>query len=365
MVKQNEGYLMKIFEHSLYQKDVWTVMSLGVPWNKLKGSSILISGASGLLGSFLVDVIMGKNQQESLNCRVIAMGRSKAKALERFGQYINDSKFRFVPCDVNFPIFLDGTENIDYVIHLASNTHPKAYALDPIGTITTNVLGVKNMLDFCEAHHVRRFAFASSNEIYGENRGDVEKFNEEYCGYINCNTLRAGYPESKRCGEALCQAYIVQKGLDIVIPRFTRSYGPTLQKTDTKALSQFLQKAVAGENIILKSQGTQYYSYTYMADAISGLLMVLLCGKSGEAYNIADSQSDIRLKDLAGIVAKSVGREVVFEVPDEVESMGYSKATKARLDSKKLQLLGWRSMYSIENGVWRTIKILRDCFFPL
>ena len=134
------------------------------------------------------------------------------------------------------------------------------------------------MLEFAYAHHVVRCAFTSSNEIYGENRGDVEKFGEEYCGYIDCNTMRAGYPESKRCGEALCQAYIKQKGMDIVIPRLTRSYGPTMLMSDTKAISQFIRKAIAGEDIVLKSEGTQYYSYTYMADAVCGLLYVLLLG---------------------------------------------------------------------------------------
>ena len=132
-------------------------------------------------------------------------------------------------------------DTVDYILHLASNTHPMQYSTDPIGTVTTNIIGVQNMLDFAVDHNATRFAFASSNEIYGENRGDVEFFNEDYCGYINSNTMRAGYPESKRCGEALCQAYKAQKGLDIVVPRLTRSYGPTMLMSDTKAVSQFIR----------------------------------------------------------------------------------------------------------------------------
>jgi nucleoside-diphosphate-sugar epimerase len=146
--------------------------------------------------------------------------------------------------------------------------------------------------------------------------------------------------------------------MDIVIPRLTRSYGPTMLMSDTKAISQFIRKAIAGEDIVLKSEGTQYYSYTYMADAVCGLLYVLLLGEKGEAYNIADDASDIMLKDLARIIANTVGRKVVFEIPDAVESSGYSKATKARLDSTKLQSIGWTALFNIEEGIERTIKIL-------
>lgn len=225
----------------------------------------------------------------------------------------------------------------------------------------TNIYGLKNMLDFSEAHHSKRFAFASSNEIYGENRGDTEVFDEKYCGYIDCNTMRAGYPESKRCGEFLCQAYISQKHMDIVIPQFTRSYGPTLLKSDSKAMSQFLRKAVNGEDIVLKSEGSQYYSYTYMADAISGFLTVFLIGAKGAAYNIADERSDIHLKDLAALIAGAVNRKVIFDIPSQIESAGFSKATKARLDSKKLQSLGWKAQYDIKDSITKTIRILREC----
>lgn len=350
---------MKIYENPLYQEDVRNVADLELPWEKLQDSSVLISGASGLLGSFLLDVLMHKNVQNELNCSIYALGRHVNKLKERFGEWFASSFFHFVKYDINDPFESDQIAKIGYVLHLASNTHPVAYATDPIGTITTNIIGLKNMLDFAVAHHAKRFAFASSNEIYGENRGDVEKFDESYCGYIDCNTLRAGYPESKRCGEALCQAYMRQKGLDIVIPRFTRSYGPTMLLTDTKAISQFIRKAIAGEDIVLKSAGTQYYSYTYMADAISGLLTILLKGKSGEAYNIADEASDIRLKDLAALIAGIGQKKVVFEIPDAVESAGYSKATKARLESSKLQKLGWKARYDINNGMKKTIEVLK------
>lgn len=348
---------MKIYENTEYMEDVAYVASLSLPWHKLYDSSILISGATGLIGSFLVDVLMEKKKC-GMDCSVYALGRNEENARKRFDYCWN--KLNFIPYDINNPFVRNDIGSVDYILHLASNTHPVAYANDPIGTITTNIIGTRNMLEFAISHNAQRCLFASSNEIYGENRGDVELFDEQYCGYIDSNTMRAGYPESKRCGEALCQAYIKQRKMDIVIPRFTRSYGPTLLETDTKAISQFIHKGVAREDIILKSTGTQYYSYTYVADAVSGMLTVLLQGEKGEAYNISDVRSDITLRDLAEIVAKTAGKQVIFDLPDEVEAAGYSKATKARLDGRKLKKLGWRAKYDIQSGVERTISILQE-----
>ena len=305
-------------------------------------------------------MILEKNATDDLNCTVYALSRNVEKAKVRFIKYMQDERLVFVPYDVRFPFVRDDIGMVEYVLHLASNTHPLQYSTDPIGTITTNIVGVQNMLDFSVEHHAARFAFASSNEIYGENRGDVEFFEENYCGYIDSNTMRAGYPESKRCGEALCQAYKAQKGLDVVIPRLTRSYGPTMLQSDTKAISQFIKKGIAGEDIVLKSLGMQHYSYQYMADSVSGVLTILLCGKNGEAYNIAEEHSDILLKDLAAMIAKINGKRVVFEIPDAVEAAGYSTATKARLAGHKLQKLGWYPRYDIESGIKRTIRILKE-----
>lgn len=352
---------MKPFECPEYLTDIDRIIALPLPWEKLSGRTMLISGASGLMGSCLVDVIMRRNALYGLNCRILALGKNAQRAGSRLGHYWGNPLFLFVQQDVNTPFSID--EKADFVVHLASNTHPVAYATDPVSTIMTNVVGLKNMLDYAVGCSKDcRFAFASSNEIYGQNRGDVEFFDEEYCGYIDSNTLRAGYPESKRCGEALCQAYAKQYGLDILVPRFTRSFGPTLLPTDTKALSQFLHNAVNGEDIVLKSDGSQYYSYTYVCDAVSGLLYILLYGNSGEAYNIADASLDITLRSLAETIADICGVKVVFDIPDAVEAAGFSRVTKARLSCSKLRSLGWRPLWNIQEGLSHTISALKQGF---
>ena len=350
---------MNLYKSELYLDDIDYVKNLNLPWEKLQGKKVLLSGATGLIGSFLVDVLMSKNA-DGFNCTIYGLSRTSKKFSERFEKWNISDQLRYVPYDINKPFLREDIETVDYVFHLASNTHPILYSTDPIGTITTNVIGTQNMLDFALHHNTSRFIFASSNEIYGENRGDVEFFDENYCGYINSNTLRAGYPESKRCGEALCQAYKAQKGIDIVIPRLTRSYGPTMLMNDTKAISQFIRKGIMGEDIVLKSAGTQFYSYTYVADAVSGLLYVSLKGESGDAYNIADERSDIMLKDLAEIIAEYSGKKVIFEAPNLIEQTGYSTATKARLDGSKVKKLGWKAKYDIKGGLRRTINVLKQ-----
>ncbi|MBR2772959.1 MAG: NAD-dependent epimerase/dehydratase family protein [Kiritimatiellae bacterium] len=351
--------MKRLLEISEYVEDVKRVASFDLPWEKLRDKTILITGGTGLIGSFLVDVLNAAR----LDCKVLLFGRSEERAKTRFAEYWDKGWIHFVKWDSSegFERFdeFEEFEKFDYMLHLASNTHPVAYATDPIGTITTNVIALNNLLALAAEKCATRFLFASSNEIYGENRGDVELFDEKYCGYIDCNTLRAGYPESKRCGEALCQAYIRQKNLDCVIARLTRTYGPTILSTDTKAISQFFNNALKDEDIVLKSEGKQYYSYQYVVDSVSGLMTVLLKGDCGAAYNIADESSDITLRDLAALIAKQAGRKVVFDLPDAVEAAGFSKATKARLDGARLRALGWLPSYDIKSGVMRNYCVLK------
>lgn len=348
---------MNILDINEYQETIKEYSNYNVDWNKLKNKSILISGATGMIGKCLIDILMYKNEVDNLNCSVIALGRNKNKAEDRLGNYFNNSNFIFIETDINKEIQVD--DNVDYILHAASSTHPLQYSEDPIGTITANVIGTYNLLELASLKNVERFIFASSVEIYGENRKDIEKFDEKYLGYIDCNTVRAGYPESKRTGETLCQAFIKQKNLDIVIARLSRVFGPTMLMNDSKASSQFIKNSINEEDIVLKSEGLQNYSYSYVFDAVIGLMICLTKGKCGEAYNISDEKFDITLKDFAKICAEFSDKKVIFDLPNETEKAGFSTATKALLDSTKINELGYNVEKDFNTRIKETIHILR------
>ncbi len=359
MVKIDRRTSMYITENRQYQEEIQTQASIPLPWERLKDRSILISGATGMIGSYLIDLLMYKNKSHGLNCRVYAISRREENARARFAPYWDREDFQYFSRDINQTLTLPSLQ-ADYVIHGASNTHPVAYATDPIGTILTNITGTAHLLDLASLIGCRRFVFLSSVEIYGENNTPGLRFREGDCGYIDCNTMRAGYPESKRAGESLCQAYIHQKNMDAVIPRLSRVYGPTMLSSDSKALAQFLKKGAAREDIVLKSKGDQYYSYIYVGDAVSAILWTMLLGENGQAYNIADPTSDITLKDLAALIAGYAGTKVIYEIPDSVENAGYSKATRAVLDGTRSRDLGWRPAHTIQSGIKRTLSMLHS-----
>ena len=344
----------KIYENDLI-KTIKNIKNI----NSIKDKVFFITGANGLIGKFIIDMLMYLNKEKNFNIKIIASARNKEKLESRFKAYLNNNLFSVWIQDINEKI--NCSFKIDYIINCASNTHPLQYANDPIGTILTNIIGTSNIFNFGIEKKASKIIILSSVEIYGENVNNIDRFKEEDMGYINSNTLRAGYNESKRASETLAQAYIEKYDLDISILRLPRIYGPTVKKDDSKALSQFVNNALNGEDIVLKSKGEQYFSYLYVADAVSGIFTVLINGKKCDVYYLGNIKSDIRLKDLALLIANVANTKVIFDLPSETEKKGFSKATIARLNYDKIKKeLDWNPQYSIEEGIKNTINILKD-----
>lgn len=335
-------------QHPLYKEDLDRILSLdGI--DSLKGKRILITGATGLIGVHLIDFLMRLGQVS-----VIAVGRNASKAQARLGEYFEHPDFEFVEQDVMTP-FANNLK-VDVIIPLASNTHPLAYSQFPVETILINVKGVENALDLARKNGAI-VLYPSTVEIYGNSFGQ-DSFAESDTGKLNLSTARSCYTESKRVSEAMCQSYLSEYGVVSKIVRLPRVFGPTMLASDSKASSQFIKKAIFGEDIVLKSKGEQFFSYIYVSDAVAALLYVLIHGQSGQAYNVSSANCNFRLKDFARICAEYCGKSVVFELPSSVETKGFSVADRAILDSSKLNRLGFAARYGIRDAIERTIALL-------
>lgn len=337
-------------KHPLYQEDLQNILSVkGL--ERLEGKNILITGATGLIGVQMIDALM---MHENIN--IYAVGRNKKKAAERLGEYFDKPNFTFIEQDVCNAF--DDSLKVNYIIPCASNTHPLAYSQYPVETMMINIKGAEHALNLA-ARCKATVLYPSTVEVYGNAQGN-DVFTEDYTGKLNLSTSRSCYTESKRSAEALCQSYIAEKGVDVKIARLSRIFGPSMLESDSKASSQFIKKAVSGEDIILKSAGNQFFSYTYVADAVAAILHVMINGESGQAYNISNEQCNVHLKDFACICAEYNGKSVIFDLPSESEAKGYSIATQAILDNTKLKETGYTPSYNFKNAVERTIKIIRN-----
>ena len=315
------------------------------------GGRVLVTGSTGLIGSCIVDVLLAANDSFGKHFEIYANGRNAEKLKERFG---TDEALHFVVQDVIEPFTI---ENLDYIIHAASNADPRSYALYPVETITTNILGAKNVLDYCKGKHTRAL-LTSTFEVYG--KLDQDEYDEDQYGTIDLNMIRSCYPESKRNAEMMFKSYADEYGVDCVIARLSSIYGPTMKADDSKAHAQFIRKALAGEDVVLKSKGTQIRTYCYVMDAVSGLLTVLFKGKTGEAYNVANENSIASIAEVAHAIADYAGTKVVFDLPDDVENKGFSKPQNCILKTDKIKKLGWNGKYDLITGINETMSILGE-----
>lgn len=333
-----------------YKDDIQNVAKLSLPWERLSGCNILITGATGLIGSCLVEALMSRPE---MDYHVYASGRNEERAKDRFKEFAHNPHFHFFRYDVMKP--LEGDTNFQFIIHAASNASPNFFATKPVEVIKANIDGVANLMDYGLHHDLKRFLFVSSGEVYGE--GDGRVFTEDYSGYVNPTSPRSCYPSSKRAAETLCVSYGAEYGIDTVIARPCHTYGPHFTESDNRVYAQFIRNVLNGDDIVMKSTGAQFRSWCYVVDCVSALLYILLKGENGQAYNIADESSNISIRELAEMIAEIGGKKVEIDLASDAEKAGFNVVTKSVFDTAKLSSLGWGINGTMKDKMMHTIQI--------
>lgn len=312
----------------------------------LNNKKILISGGTGLIGSYLIDLLL---LNKELNFEIVCLTTNSKIAKERFS-LLSDTRIRFVEQNLSESFFMP--DSFDYVLHMASFSDPKNYAQFPVETMLTNINGTKSMLDIAKNSHAK-FLFTSSVEVYGTSE---EEMIESNYGKVNPLDVRSCYNESKRASETLCISYNKEYLVDYINVRLSRVYGPTMKLDDSKALSQFIKNAINKEDIVLKSKGNQTYSYCYVADAVTAILFLLGGNQNmyNNTYNIANSHETFTLFEIASMIADINNTKVTFNAPSKSEANGYSRSEKAVLNTQKLENLGWKPYFNFKKGVMST-----------
>lgn len=327
-------------------EDIKKSLSSILKLEALGNSNLLITGATGLVCSSIIDLLISSD----LNITVYAAGRSEQKVIERF-----EGKVKFVQYDATQPISFD--LDVDYIIHGASNASPNLYINEPVETMQANINGMQNLLDYAHKKSVKKVIYVSSSEVYGR-KDSIEPFTEEQYGFIDLLNPRSSYSIAKRATETMCASYRAEFGVNFNVVRLGHIYGPSASRNDKRVSSNFAHKAAAGEYLTLKSEGKQIRSYCYSLDCASAIISVLTSGVSGEAYNISNKNSIINIREMAEYLARAADVELIFDIPTQTEAAAFNPMDNSSLDSTKLENLGWHGMFGAEEGLTHTIRIL-------
>lgn len=329
---------------SPYILDIKTAATKDLPWNLLSGKNILVAGASGLIGSCLVRILMNR---PVIDFQLYALCRNAKKAELKFKDYATNPNFHIYEHDVTEPLRTD--KHFHYIIDTASGASPAVYRTNPVDVVRDNIYGVDNLLNYGINHRMQRFLFLSSGEIYGEGSG--HPFVETDSGYVDCLSPRSCYPSSKRAAETLSSAYSSQYGANISIARPCHVYGPEFNDNDDRVYAEFLRRVISGEDIVLKSSGTQYRSWCYVVDCASALIYIMLKGNKGEAYNISDPESNVTIKEFAEIVASIADRKIKYICPTKDEASGFNPVRISTFSNEKIRSLGWFPLFDLKTSI--------------
>ena len=341
-------------------EDLDNIIKEPIEWEKLNNSTVMITGVGGMIASYMLYTFLHLNDTRNANIKVVGLVRNEEKARKRFTTLLDRGDFELLVQDVTTPISYEGT--IDYVIHAASQTGPRQFVEDPVGTIAANTIGTKNILDFAVEKNAKGFIFLSTREIYGKNMEGKEFVSEEEYGVTDPTLVRSCYPESKRMSETLCAAYKHQYGLNCKVARIAHTYGPGLLIGDGRVVGDFLNNVIHNEDIVMNSDGSAILALTYISDTIAGLFYVML-NFEDFVYNVSKDDEPISVKELALTLCNlypEKGIKAVFKEVDPSQKAGYLAHKIALLSSKKAIEEGWNPAVNVESGFRRMVSYLID-----
>jgi UDP-glucuronate decarboxylase len=341
--------------HPVIEDDLRRIVSAPLPWHELSGKTILVSGASGMLPAYMVETLLSLNETvPGQKVKVIALSRNGDKARRRFDHYRGRSDLQMLVQDVCCPVTVDFP--VDIIMHAASQASPKYYGVDPVGTLTANVIGTYNMLELARRCGCLNFLFFSSGEVYGTANSSGIPVREDCYGAVDPLDIRACYPESKRMGETMCLAWMRQYGIAAKIVRPFHTYGPGMSLDDGRVFADFVAAVVSGSPLRLNSAGEAKRVFCYIADATQAFFTVLLKGKSGEAYNVANPSAEISIAGLADLLVSLYPEKKLTVLKRAAHSELASKTPQTLPDIAKITALGWCPETGLAAGFRRTIE---------
>lgn len=348
---------MNLYQSKTYISDLEYTIKHTPYIKEMNDSSLLVTGASGLICSGLIDLLIMNNEKFNGHTKIYAAGRSETKMHDRFGKYFEQDYFVFVPYDASKGNTFDF--QVNYIIHGASNAYPKVIQEHPIETMLDNFYGTYELLQYAESVNCKNVVFISSSEVYG-NKSTPEPFKENEYGFLDILNPRSSYSSSKRVAETLCSSFSYERGVKSVIIRPGHIYGPTASRADNRVSSDFAYRVANGQDIVMKSDGRQIRSYCYVLDAATSILCVMLEGESGEAYNISNPDSVMSIRELAELYATYGNTSLRFELPSEKERAAFNPMTNSSLNSEKITSIGWNGLFDSRTGTEHTILALRE-----